>query len=350
MKYAGKEDPLSWDIAYAIHKVIDESNVYKYDEHIKLQFSLICAMIDRLRDSVCFFNDLDGAPKTDGELYLFLVHSCMIHDAVKKIHEELGLKYKYEEGAGNAEYKYFRPVISDEMLKVAHGKNFPTDEKFFEYFRSLAFAHPLDTNRPRFFEKGEKRYSPFVINASGPVVEAESEQMIGVRVYSNKWPEINDLYFPFRSWMDFIKDRYELLIGVNNHIKGIVENKESEWCQKKLNRKLSTSELLRAMVGQLEIRYVSSHVLASTKEALAYYTMPLDTFTARTVESVVKYRAAIDSSIQRLCEALDDLDYESFMDILDPIVCPRPPSPEGYCGVDYQLEKIFNHFGDNDEC
>lgn len=29
-------------------------------------------------------------------------------------------------------------------------KNCPSDDKFFEYFRALIFAHPFETSRPKF--------------------------------------------------------------------------------------------------------------------------------------------------------------------------------------------------------
>lgn len=350
-----KNEFLKWDVAYSIHEVIDESNVHRYDKRIAAQFNLICAMIDRLHDAIRYLNDFDEAPRTDNELLLCLVHSCVIHDAVKEIHKALGLKYRYDESGGEDKYKYFRSVVSDEMLMLAPDKSFPTDDKFFEYFRSLAFAHPLDTSRANFLEKGDKkekeiRYSPFVINAAGAVVEDKKEKMIGVRVYSNKWNDIKDLYFPFRAWMEFIRDRYELLKGVKEHIEQIVERSESEWRSKKLDRHSGTESLLLQIVEQLKSRHVHEPVSEIAEEALLYYTTPIDSLSDRTKESVVRYRKEIELVLPQLCDAVDDLDYEGFVEVLCPIVNPAPPLADEFVGVGYQLEKIFAHLGDEDAC
>ena len=351
MIVGSNDEFLKWDVAYSIHEVIDESNVHRYDKRIGAQFNLICAMIDRLHDAIRYLNDFDEAPRTDNELFLCLVYSCVIHDAVKEIHKALGLKYRYDESGGEDKYKYFRPVVSDEMLMLAPDKSFPTDDKFFEYFRSLAFAHPLETSRADFLVKGgekEIRYSPFMINAAGAVVEDKKEKMIGVRVYSNKSNDIKDLYFPFRTWMEFIRDRYELLKGVKEYIEQIVERNESEWRFQKLDRHLGTEELLVKIVEQLKLRYVQETVSEIAEEALLYYTMSIDSLSDRTKESVVRYRKEIELVLPQLCDAVDDLDYEGFVDVLYPIVNPAPPLADEFVGVGYQLEKIFVHLGDED--
>ena len=353
MIVGSNDEFLKWDVAYSIYEVIHKSNVHRYDKRIAAQFNLICAMIDRLHDAIRYLNNFDEAPRTDNELLLCLVHSCVIHDAVKEIHKALGLKYRYDESGGEDNYKYFRPVVSDEMLMLTPGKSFPTDDKFFEHFRSLAFAHPLDTSRANFLEKGNKkekeiRYSPFVINASGAVVEDKKEKMIGVRVYSNMWNDIKDLYFPFRTWMEFIRDRYELLKGVKKHIEQIVERSESEWRSKKLDRQLGTEELLVKIVEQLKLRHVHEPVLEVAEEALLYYTIPVGSLSPKTKESVILYRKAIELALPQLCDAVDDLDYEKFLEALDPIVDPITPQAEEFRGVGYQREKIFLHLGDED--
>ena len=343
-----KNEFLKWDVVYSIHEVIEESNVHRYDTHIAAQFNLICAMIDRLHDAVSYLNDFNAAPRTDSELFLCLMHSCVIHDAVKEIHKALELAYRYDGSSGKDEYKYFRPVVSDAMLRLAPGKSFPTDEKFFEYFRSLAFAHPLETSRARFLEKDETRYSPFVINSKGPVVERKAEPMIGVRVYSNRWNDINDLYFPFRAWMGFIRDRYELLYDIKENIEGIVKKYENEWLSTKIDRHVGEKDLLVAIVEQLKARHVHEPVLEVAEEALSYYTIPVDSLSAKTKESVILYRKAIELALPQLCDAVDDLDYEGFVDVLYPIVNPAPPLADEFVGVGYQLEKIFVHLGDED--
>ena len=73
----------------------------------------------------------------------------------------------------------------------------PTDDKFFEYLRSIMFAHPFETNRPKFFMKHEIQYSPWVI-ANNPATKFRGiKDGVGVRIYSNKFDEIKDLIFFF---------------------------------------------------------------------------------------------------------------------------------------------------------
>ena len=61
----------------------------------------------------------------------------------------------------------------------------PTDDEFFEYFRSLSFAHPAETNRQKFKRPDEVQYSPWVI-VNRDVVELKGcKYTVGVRIYTS---------------------------------------------------------------------------------------------------------------------------------------------------------------------
>lgn len=126
-------------------------------------------------------NNLNGhaeTPKTEEDFLSFVMFSCMVLDAVKHVLKQLDIE-KIDK------IDYFQNICLSKPLNIEKHKC-PTDDKFFEYLRSIMFAHPFETNRPKFFMKHEIQYSPWVI-ANNPATKFRGiKDGVGVRIYSNK--------------------------------------------------------------------------------------------------------------------------------------------------------------------
>lgn len=212
----------------------------------------------------------------------------------------------------------------------------PTDDKFFEYFRSLAFAHPFKTDRPKFFQKDEIQYSPWVIaNSSITNMRGGGVDAVGVRIYSNKLNEIKDLIIKH-----FIRSRYLLLEKATTKVNQIILNKNSEWKKRKICRFRSPLNTLKEINNILVSRYeVNSYIEAAITYMECVSTLPEND------SAIEKFRNAICSEIPFLCDAVDELDYSKIANRLSSIVYTRPKNM--YQMAHYQLEKIYSYLNEN---
>lgn len=133
--------------------------------------------MDRLDDSIRFLNTYSNLPQTSDDFLLFMVHACIVNDAVKEIMDKLNIEDVTQENK-----EFFKETCTSEPLFLSKDAC-PTDSKFFEYFRSLTFAHPFETSRASFLKKnGEIHFAPFVMSGHNFIKYG----YVGVMVYSNK--------------------------------------------------------------------------------------------------------------------------------------------------------------------
>lgn len=336
---------LDWGIAYEVHRLIDETDLYKYNATVKAQFDLICVVIDRLHDAVDYLNEHEDTPQNDEGVFLFWVYACMVHDAVKQIFIGLGLRYPWEDAGDPENFKFFGNIAKAHPLNIPKDMC-PTDDKFFEYLRSMSFAHPFKTDRPKFFAQGEIQYSPFVIHGHSSGAAPGEEESIGVRIYSNQFTDIVDVRIPYKTLLAYVKSRYEKMRVVSRHIEGLIQRQEEVWRKRPINRNQPTEDLLREIVKRLEERGKDSGL---AKEALKYYTMPISSGRPLNEENVARFRKVISELVPKWCDLVDDLDHEGLINALEVVVLPDIPLAPKYQNVGYQLEKIAIHLGDSDE-
>lgn len=336
---------LDWGIAYEVHRLIDETDIYKYNANIKAQFDLICVVIDRLHDAVNYLNEHETAPRNDDGVFLFWVYACMVHDAVKQIFVGLGLSYPCEDPGDPDNFVFFGNIATAHPLNIPKDKC-PTDDRFFEYLRSMSFAHPFKTDRPKFFAEGEIQYSPFVIHGHSSGAAPGEEGSIGVRIYSNRFTDIVDLRIPYKTLLGYVKSRYEKMREVSRYIEGLIQRQEEAWRKKPINRNQTTEGLLREIVERLEERGKDSDL---AKEALKYYTMPISHDHPLNEENVAQYRKIMANLVPEWCDLVDKLDHEGLISAMEVMVLPDIPMASKYQYVGYQLEKIAVHLGDSDE-
>lgn len=186
------------------------------DLAIKENYYYALAVMSRVSTCVSYLNMHSTCPYTEEDLLSFMMYSCMLIDSIKLVLREFGI-----EGPEPTLYYFKDACLSNAIF--TDEKKYPTDDKFFEYFRSLTFAHPLDTSRAKFLEKGERHFSPWV--TVNHVPDILDDDVVGASVYSNKHDRIISFEFQFDSLKTYVKAKYNDLNLATEWARSIVETK-----------------------------------------------------------------------------------------------------------------------------
>ncbi|WP_196369960.1 hypothetical protein [Acholeplasma laidlawii] len=155
-----------------------------------MHWNLICSFMDRIDDSLNALITKDYLSDTIGttdDLILFLIHTDIIVEAIKKLYSRLGLTY---------------PLKEDNSIFNQIGKGRGTDDRFFRHIRALSFAHSVETANPSpYVQEGEIQYSPFIINGA----TLNSDKVI-IRVYTSLSDEYDSLRIPKRQFINYIDE------------------------------------------------------------------------------------------------------------------------------------------------
>ena len=317
---------LNPDVYREFRNAFNETPLFMYNEEYKTCFNLFCAVTDRLESCIEYLNGHAETPKTEEDFLSFVMFSCMVLDAVKHVLKQLDIE-KIDK------IDYFQNICLSKPLNIEKHKC-PTDDKFFEYLRSIMFAHPFETNRPKFFMKHEIQYSPWVI-ANNPATKFRGiKDGVGVRIYSNKFDEIKDLIFSFDVLKKYIKSQYLLLDLATEKVKEIVSLKEIEWKKHKINRSLDYLDILKEIKDILKLRHEEYYDV----ETVIRY-MGCKNTLKENLTSVERFKQGIREIIPDLCDAIDSLNYEMATEKLDYILHQRPWKMHSM--ANYQLGKIY---------
>lgn len=317
---------LNPDVYREFRNAFNETPLFMYNEEYKTCFNLFCAVTDRLESCIEYLNGHAETPKTEEDFLSFVMFSCMVLDAVKHVLKQLDIE-KIDK------IDYFQNICLSKPLNIEKHKC-PTDDKFFEYLRSIMFAHPFETNRPKFFMKHEIQYSPWVI-ANNPATKFRGiKDGVGVRIYSNKFDEIKDLIFSFDVLKKYIKSQYLLIDLATEKVKEIVSLKEIEWKKHKINRSLDYLDILKEIKDILKLRHEEYYDV----ETVIRY-MGCKNTLKENLTSVERFKQGIIEIIPDLCDAIDSLNYEMATEKLDYILHQRPWKMHSM--ANYQLGKIY---------
>lgn len=345
---------------------INSSKIFTEDINLKPKMNLIFSVLDRLDSCVKIINEHNLYKiKDDEALLAFFTSAAMLKDAIPLLFKEINMTYPFDAAEEPKSHEFFGKLYT--TYHCLHKRNVcsesheidenqiscsildcntpscpkwqddllgdcPTDDKFFEYLRSLIFAHPFNTDRPKFFLKNEKQYSPWIAKSN-----FVSKDKLIIRIYSNKFEGMLDLRIPFDNFHDYIKSRYNLLKDATIWADKQINMRKQKWAEEKINRNLDPVEILQEIKSTLKERFENSY---SIDDAIAYLTCPLTD--ASNSCAVDKYREFVIGNIPALCDSIDSIDetsYEnnSFTDALN-------PQPEKmHKMAHYQLEKIFSY-------
>lgn len=299
------------------------------------KYNLTCAVMDRLETSVEYLNSHIDKPKTEEELLIFMMFACMVVDASKELLKCYSVPYTDED-----EYQYFKHAYIGEPLNLRE-EDYPTDDKFFEYFRSLTFAHPYETSRARFIPRGEKQYSPWVIvNDNLSSLFTHIENAVGVRIYFNNRSEIQQLYVSFEKLIGYIQNRYVRIVFITEWIKNEVDRKNAAWAEYQITVTDDDIENLENIRTELERRHRTTYEI----DKLISY-MSCQCTCEQNNEIVEAYRKEVHNAIPQMVEAVNNFN-EDIYEIAGMFLNRTPPNVHQMCN--YQLEKIFSYLREDE--
>lgn len=316
---------LNEEILGKFSEVLESTPIFQHE--YKEHYNLLCVVRDRLDTCVKYLNLHDEYPYSEEDFLSFMMFACMVTDAVKNILSEINVEYKDTDS-------FFKPFFIDCDL-FTDKTLYTTDNKFFEYFRSLTFAHPYETSRAKFLQKGEIQYSPWVSINTFVNYFQYKENSVGVRVYTNKSDDVFTLMIPFRVLKDYISDRYEQLSEVTNWMQQDIEAIRETWKEQIIDLSLSPEKVIAQMIDILESR----HIDTSDWLQRYYYYYILKLTDERNAPAVAEYLDAFTDILPLLKEKIESLDEEGLFDVFDrfeKLGRPKCDTPEHY-----QLEKIF---------
>lgn len=316
---------LDENICKEIRETVNSTNIFYRDDKEKNNYNLICAVLDRIDDSVNFLNNNYDKLSNYNDILLFFVHSCIIVDAVESIMNQLGISYK--------DYNtttYFNDAYLLETLGIVE-EDCITDVYFFRYLRSIIFAHPFETNRIKFLKRrDETHYSPYLISERYSM----DKDKIGIMIYSNKFSNTISLYIPKTSIYNYIDYRYKLLNLANTELKKRIENKNKEWMKSKINKEQTTEQILVDILNTLNVRYNNTYDIETFINIIKYKSQNL-----KNEISVNKVKDVIISFIPQICDCIDNLDYENYYEIVEKITNIRIQDDF----IRYQIQKILTY-------
>ena len=286
--------------------------------------------MDRIDSAVEYLNNRSEHPKTEDDFICFLVYACMVKDAISKLYENI-----YQRKPDYITQKKYFCDVKQYGKMVFTDKTCPTDDMFFEYLRSMAFAHPFQTdkrNRP-FIDKGEKQYCPWVI-VNGNVV--------GIRVYtSSEKFVIEDLTFSFENLKEYIKERYEYLKDITLWAKSEIVEQNKEWSKHKIKRSEDVFETIKSIKEIFDERFYDTYEIDKIEKYLR-----CDITIPQNISNINKYRVALRKSIDNICDELDNVEecdlYHATNDVF---ATPY----HAHSMMHYQLEKIMCYLNDDND-
>ena len=176
------------NLCLELRKVINETDIFIKDKEHNQKFNFICAIMDRFDSVIKYLKSHEDFPENEINFMTYLMHVAMIKDGINYCFSILEIEKCEDNGIFKEYYERDLNCFNGEL----------NDDKFFEYFRSLSFAHPFGTDRsiPNKIDKDEKQYSPYCLIDINNLYE--DENAVGVMVYSNKKDSFS-ITFPFEN-------------------------------------------------------------------------------------------------------------------------------------------------------
>ena len=316
-----------FDVKYCqnLREAVNRTNIFYKDKIQSQKFDFICAFMDRFDFAVNYLNQHNEKPKTEIEFMTYLTQASIVRDGINLCYELLEL----EKDETNI---FFKEYCLRDL-----GCEPESDDKYYEYLRSLAFAHPLNTNRSIPDKlKGEKQFSPFcLLNVHSFNFDKNA---VGVMVYSNKRKSFS-ITVPFEVLVEYLKYKYELLGNIINKFNSIIKEMEDTWKKRKIDRTKSDLDILKEVSKILDERYLEHYDI---DELIEY--LEVDLSEKRNIINVEMYRDKIRKLISSICDAVDEYRTDDLYKICDSILNLRP---KAHPMMHYQLEKIFCYLNDD---
>lgn len=314
---------------------INESPTISEEDCHSALYNLASAVMDRLETAVRYLNNHWNYPETEEEFLCFLMFSCMLNDGVDKIYK----KTIGTEPECNCKKKYFKEYCMGNPAYLSE-EECPTDEAFFEYFRSISFAHPYETNRNKTFKDlYGLQVSPWVVVNKNMMPFYHYAEPIGVRIYASIKQDENDIHdimFSFEALKGFLLEKYSALNDVTEWIKKSSEDTFNEWRKERINRDQAPTDVLRDACRVLALRHESTYDI---EIIIKYIECPVTD--ERNLKYVKEYREYLIGIIPEICDCIESLDTagQYLQERRSYVFYPTGLHQMAH----YQLEKIFSY-------
>ena len=149
--------------------------------------------------------------------------------------------------------------------------------------------------------------------------------------------DIKDIRFSYESLKGYIKERYNLLKIFIDWGKDAIDSQEAEWKQTKIDRSVDNLQIIVNAKKILNDRYIEfyDYELQLILDYLKYNSG--DEKNKKVVNEII---TTIQSSINEICDSVDNIDYEKLSNILE-FLDWMPSNMHQY--AHYQLEKTYSY-------
>ena len=318
-------------LIYQLREVINKTNIFVQDSIEMEKFNLICAVMDRFDNSIKYLNNHQKLPQNEKDIIIYLHHCCIIKDGINEVCKMLKINVKQTKIL----LKY---AISSPINQLE--EKYKGDDKFFEYLRSLFFAHPFITDRsiPNPI-KNEIQYSLYILNGQFPFVN-DMKNSIEVMVYSNKRNTFR-IGIKFNDLKKYIYEKFLLINSITASFQKIIDNKIIKWKKRKVNRHQSVELVLQDIIDIFNERYINSSDIETIYDYLTC------NITNKENKKIVdQYIYELKEIIPIICDCVDEMDYKRLeCTIYDKI---NPHIKEKYPMMNYQIGKIYTYLNYDD--
>lgn len=321
------------DLCSKLRDLVNSTDMFWKDDIEKKYYNHLCAMMDRIDESMGYVVAHNNIPKTNDEFILFLMHVSIVVESIKEFMFMLHLDYN-ECVQKMSSYLYI--VCSQPPFDILQDKKI-SDDSIFEYIRAISFAHPINTDRAYLVKQiRDIHCSPFVLLDRTICHEG----CVGIHVYSDNLSMPFSIQIPFSDLQGYVYSRYSLLSKIYEELENHIKTKETLWKQRKVNRNQAPELILKDIKSILEERYEYAYDIDELISLLTCkYTRP------ENEKYVTLVQKELIKKIPDICDAIDNMDTETAYQTYKDILYSRPT--EMHQGAGYELEKIFCYLTDD---
>lgn len=330
----------------SMYSTLNDTNVFKYDEELKTKHSQVCAVLDRLRHATSWINDHQDTPvgiNAPTQLMIFMMFASLIKDSIEKLRGDFGLSAAIFDKCRPESRKFFADVCHSDPLNIPE-KECPTDDAFFQYFRSLVFAHSGKVTLSQgILHPHEIQYCPFVIEQGLKYYANEPDDYVGVMIYSTeKDRDGKTLRVRFSVLKEYLKSRYESLRLVLAKIERKIKDSHKTWSKVIVDQDLSPLEQLKFMRGEF-VKRCEDCMEYEVGRMIDILEAPCSLVGNEV--NVAAYRNEIKNAVPDLVQSFTSFRYSDFIDIVDHFT---EHEVDESLKLNYTLRKVFEYLGDKD--
>ena len=243
----------------SLSTALNETNAFSFDEQLRENHSQACAVLDRLRHATAWINTHQETPKgvsAPTDLMAFMMFASLIKDSIEQLRKSLLLSDTIFDKGHMDSHRFFSETFRNAPLNIPEEKT-PDDDTFFQYFRSLVFAHSGKVTKPNtILLPGEIQFCPYIIKEELSLGNQNDDDYVGVMLYSTKKErDCKVLRVRFSNLKAYLQSRYNSLRLVVDMVDQRIKEAKKTWRKARVDKSLHPLEQLKFMKSELEKRF-----------------------------------------------------------------------------------------------